>query len=162
MTRILVFSDSHGTTGKMIKIIETMPRVDGIIHLGDLNRDIVTLEDTFFDIPIYGVQGNNDYTGLYPNEKLITVAGKNIFMTHGHYYLSGFSPERMKQLPATEKADLMLYGHTHIADVEHWEGRILANPGSISRPRRGEASYGVIEIEDSVLHYANVPVPSLF
>lgn len=159
MTRILVFSDSHGAVGKMIKIIESMPGLSGIIHLGDINRDILTLEDTFFDIPIYGVQGNNDYTGSYPNEKLLTIDGKKIFMTHGHYYLSGFDSSRLKTAPRAETADLILYGHTHIADTEQWGDKLIANPGSISRPRRGEASYGIIEIENGKLSYANIFIP---
>lgn len=162
MTRILVFSDSHGSIKPMTDIIEAMPGVSAVIHLGDLNRDIQHLEDTFFDFPIYGVQGNNDYTGLYPNEKLLTIDGKKIFITHGHYYLSNWSPERLKTLPITERADLILYGHTHIADVEHFDGKILANPGSISRPRMGDPSYGVIEIENGKLHYCNISVPLLW
>lgn len=162
MTRILVFSDSHGSVGKMIKIIESMPGLNGIIHLGDINRDILTLEDTFFDIPIYGVQGNNDFTGYYPNEKMLTIDGKKIFITHGHYYLSGCDISRLKTAPATENADLILYGHTHIADTEQWEHKLFANPGSISRPRRGEASYGIIEIENGTIGYANIFVPGLF
>lgn len=139
-----------------------MPGVSAVIHLGDLNRDIQHLEDTFFDFPIYGVQGNNDYTGLYPNEKLLTIDGKKIFITHGHYYLSGYDPSRMKTLPQTEQADLILYGHTHIADVERFDGKILANPGSISRPRQGEPSYGVIEIEDGKLNYCHIFLPGIF
>ncbi len=146
----------------MTNIIASMPGVSAVIHLGDINRDIQHLEDTFFDFPIYGVQGNNDYTGLYPNEKLLTIDGKKIFITHGHYYLSGFDPSRMKTLPQTEQADLMLYGHTHIADVERFDGKILANPGSISRPRRGDPSYGVIEIEDGKLSYCNIVLPGIF
>ena len=162
MTRILVFSDTHGSTGRMRRIIENMKDVNGVIHLGDINRDIQLLEDTFFDFPIYGVQGNNDYTGLYPSEKLITVDSKKIFITHGHYYLSGYDPARMKNLPVTEEADLLLYGHTHIADVEHFDGKILANPGSVSRPRKAGASYGVIEIENGTLNYCNVFLPGLW
>ena len=162
MERILVFSDTHGSIGKMIQIIENMPGVTAIIHLGDLNRDIQALEDTFFDIPIYGVQGNNDVSGLYPNEKTITVAGKKIFITHGHYYLSNGDPSKMKTIPAAQSADLILYGHTHIAELEKFDGKILANPGSISRPRRAECSYGVIEIEDGTLTYCNIPIHTLF
>lgn len=162
MTRILVFSDSHGSVGTMTKIIEQMPGVSGVIHLGDINRDIQYLEDTFFDFPIYGVQGNNDHTGSYPNEKMLTIDGKKIFITHGHYYLSNFDPSRLKTIPATEKADLILYGHTHIAYTEKFDGKLLANPGSISRPRMGEPSYGVIEIEDGKLNYCNIGIPTFF
>ena len=162
MTRILVFSDSHGEPKEMKKIIENMPDVSAVIHLGDLNRDIQFLEDTFFDFPIYGVQGNNDFSGAYPNEKMLQIDGKKIFITHGHYYLSGWDPAPLKSIPATEKADVILFGHTHIAEVEHFSGKILANPGSISRPRTGNASYGVIEIEAGKISYCNVQLPSPF
>lgn len=146
----------------MIKTIEEMPNVDGVIHLGDINRDIQLLEDTFPDLPIYGLQGNNDYTGRYPGEAMITIAEKKIFITHGHRYLSDFDPARLKCLPAAEPADLILYGHTHIADIEPYGSKILANPGSISCPRYADASYGVIEIEDGKLCYCNIPVRSVF
>ena len=162
MTRILVFSDSHGETNLMIKTSRNLPSVDGIIHLGDLNRDITELEDTFFEIPIYGVQGNNDHTGLYPNEKMLTIDGKKIFITHGHYYISGLDPEPLKKVPAAEEAELILYGHTHIADTEKYDGKILANPGSISRPRTGNPSYGVIESENGTLRYCNILIPEIF
>ena len=162
MERILVFSDSHGDVRKMKQIIENMYGVTAVIHLGDINRDIQFLEDNFFDFPIYGVQGNNDYSGAYPNEKMLTIGDKKIFITHGHYYLLGWDPAPLKNTPATEKADVILFGHTHIAEVEHFSGKILANPGSISRPRTGNASYGVIEIEAGKISYCNVQLPSPF
>ncbi len=162
MTRILVFSDSHGEVKKMEKIIKNMPGVTAVIHLGDLNRDIQYLEDTFFDFPIYGVQGNNDFSGVYPNEKMLHIDGKRIFITHGHYYLFNRDPAPLKTTPAAEKADLILFGHTHIAKTEHFNGKILANPGSISRPKAGNPSYGVIEMEDGKLRYCNIELPSPF
>ena len=162
MTRILVFSDSHGQTRKMMQTIQNLYELHGIIHLGDINRDIMALEDTFFDISIYGVQGNNDYTGYYPNEKMLNIDGHKIFITHGHYYLSGYDASRLKTMPSTQGAELILYGHTHIAEIEHFDGKILANPGSISRPRRGDPSYGVIEIENGKLNYCNIAIPGIF
>lgn len=162
MERILVFSDSHGDVGKMKQIIENMYGLTAVIHLGDINRDIQFLEDHFFDFPIFGVQGNNDYSGLYPNEKMLTLGGKKIFITHGHYYLSGWDGTPLRSIPKAEEADLILFGHTHVPKTEHFSGKILANPGSISRPRTGNASYGVIEIENGNLHYCNIAIPSPF
>ncbi len=162
MERILVFSDSHGEVRWMKQIIENMVGVTGVIHLGDINRDIQFLEDTFFDFPIYGVQGNNDYSGLYPNEKMLTIGDKKIFITHGHYYLSGWDSAPLKTIPKAENADLILFGHTHVPETERFSGKILANPGSISRPRTGNPSYGVIEIESGKLDYCNIELPSPF
>lgn len=162
MTRILVFSDSHGEVKTMQRIIENMHGVSAVIHLGDLNRDIQFLEDNFFDFPIYGVQGNNDFSGAYPNEKMLHIDGKKIFITHGHYYLINWDSSPFKTAPAVQDADLILFGHTHIAEKELFDGKILANPGSISRPMVGAPSYGVIEIEDGKLRYCNIELPTVF
>ena len=162
MERILVFSDSHGEIRKTIQIIKNMQGVTAVLHLGDLNRDIQALEDEFPDIPVYGVQGNNDFTGAYPNEKTITIRDKKIFITHGHYYLVNGDPSKLKTIPATESADIILYGHTHIAYTEKFDNKILANPGSITKPLQGEPSYGVIEIENGKLSYCTIPVHTLF
>ena len=162
MERILVFSDSHREVETMQQIIENMSGVTAVIHLGDINRDIGFLEDCFYYLPIYGVQGNNDFTGEYPNEKMLTIGGKKIFITHGHYYVSNWNSAPLKTAHATREADLMVYGHTHIAEEERFNGTILANPGSISHPRFGLPSYGVIEIEDGVLRYCNIEIPSPF
>ena len=162
MERILVFSDSHRAVEAMKQIIENMHGVTAVIHLGDINRDIQFLEDNFFDFPIYGVQGNNDFSGLYPNEKMLTIGGKKIFITHGHYYLSGWDSSPLKSIPKAVDADIILFGHTHIPEIERFSGKILANPGSISRPRTGGPSYGVIEIENGMLHYCNIELPSPF
>jgi hypothetical protein len=48
------------------------------------------------------------------------------------------------------KADILLFGHTHIAEiVKNGSGYIL-NPGSISDPRGNSSeSYAIIEINNS-------------
>ena len=158
MTRILVFSDSHGHTNHMFKIIERIPDVDAIIHLGDIYRDVVELKNKFPNIPVYFVKGNNDYSFSHPSEQLIELDEVIILITHGHNYIRGLEIDRLKKIAIEKNASLTLYGHTHIADYESDQGRIFANPGSISRPRRGECSYGIIEIENGKFKYSNINV----
>ncbi len=52
--------------------------------------------------------------------------------------------------------DIFLSGHTHVGSIERIESRIIANPGSISKPRGGsKKSYIVIDEEKIVLKEIN-------
>ena len=156
MIRILVFSDSHGYTVDMIKIIKNIPNVDFIIHLGDVYSDVLNIKKTFPDMEIHTVCGNNDRIPSLETEKLITVADKKIFITHGHNYSVSYTLKKLTNSTFAKEADIILYGHTHIPDHFSQNGKIIANPGSISRSRYGENSYGVLEIEDGKAGYANI------
>ncbi len=159
MERLLVFSDTHGNISKAKKIVEQLPGVTGIIHLGDILRDVYALEKEFCDIPIYYVAGNNDYFSDVPTEKLLQICGFKIFITHGHKYISAFSGcDRLIYKGMEMNADIVLYGHTHMSVYKKEEGMIIANPGSLTYPRASEASYGVIEIEDGNIAYVNIAV----
>jgi len=163
MERILVFSDTHGNISKAVKVIENIYGVTGIIHLGDILRDVYALEKNFPDIPLYYVAGNNDAFSEVKSEKLIEIAGIKIFITHGHKYISLFSnSDRLIYKGLEEGADMVLYGHTHIPVYKKTDGMIVANPGSLTYPRASEASYGIIEIEDGRISYSNIAVESFF
>jgi hypothetical protein len=142
----------------MFKIIERIPDVNAIIHLGDIYRDVVEMKNKYPLIPVYYVKGNNDYNFSHPSELLIELDEVIIFITHGHNYLRGVEIDRLKEVAIEKNASLILYGHTHIADYEYDEGRVFVNPGSISKPRCGECSYGIIEIENGKFKYSNIEV----
>ena len=163
MERILVFSDTHGQTSKVKKIITSIPDVTGVIHLGDVLKDVYSLEKEFEKIPFYYVAGNNDYLSDVPDEKVIEISGVRMFITHGHRYISFFSnSDRLMYRGMEENASIVLYGHTHVSMYKKIDGMIIANPGSITYPRGSEAGYGIIEIENGKATYANVPVEYFF
>ena len=156
--RILVFADSHGDTDQMISIIKLLPDVSHIIHLGDIYRDVLELEAEFSDIEIHFVQGNNDPNHDFDTERLIFIGGVPIFMTHGHHYSINVDNKSLLRSEKAREAKIILYGHTHVSDYEIIDGKIVANPGSISRPRYGLPSYGIIEIEGEKVGYSNISV----
>ena len=159
MERILVFSDTHGNIERAKTIIAQTPGVTGVIHLGDIERDFMALRKKFETIAFYGVRGNNDFFSSLEKEQLLTIQGKKIFLTHGHNYIRSFYDIDSLVYRGLElKADIVLFGHTHVSAYHKIDGMIVANPGSLTSPRTGERSYGVIEIEDTKLSYANIPV----
>lgn len=147
--KIAVISDTH----KIKKYIELSKKyIDGadvLIHLGDNSEDIEELTMDFKG-EVYGVRGNCDYINKYPNEQLLILGGKRIFITHGHIY--GVKNGMMNILYKGEElgADIILFGHTHIALIEEYKGIIIMNPGSVSLPRIEERFIGFIELEEGI------------
>lgn len=59
------------------------------------------------------------------------------------------SIEELLALFASEKTDVLLFGHIHHSFVRHTRGRLIVNPGSIGLPFDGDprASYAVVDLE---------------
>ncbi|EYE87831.1 ser/threonine protein phosphatase [Fervidicella metallireducens AeB] len=145
--RIAVVSDSHGNLLMLEKALSMCGAVDMIIHLGDYYKDILKVSSNYKGQIEY-VLGNNDYGNDVGYEKIITVNGKRIFMTHGHRYgvYNGLDSLYFKALEL--KADVILYGHSHIQRKDETPNMIFLNPGSVSLPRDHAPGCAVIEISD--------------
>lgn len=139
--RILVFSDSHGSSYKMRNAIANHPEADVIIHLGDGERDFTSLEDEISCRRAVQVCGNCDLYSLLPVNEFITVSGKKILCTHGHTELVKHGTAALIDKARRMGAHIVLYGHTHESVTNYDNGLYIMNPGSI---RNGE--YGIIDI----------------
>src|SRR5687768_15935908 len=116
--KILVISDTHGETDKAKEAIEKNRDIDLIIHLGDYFRDAQKLSDLFPEIPVEYIYGNSDFMiGDVPAEKTLELDGKRIFITHGHRYSVKWDYNRLHKKAEELHADVLLFGHTHIAEV---------------------------------------------
>lgn len=145
--KILVFADSHGRSAGMFYAIEN-EKPDAVIHLGDYTGDADELERAYRAIPVYRVRGNNDYDPDIPLHAVITPANVPIYITHGHKErVSMLAWGILPQKAAEEGCVLALYGHTHRTLLEKAGGVWVMNPGSISLPRGGPASYGRLTLE---------------
>lgn len=138
---ILLFSDSHGNVEDMKKTIESYENnVDIVIHLGDYVRDVNRLREEFPMLRIECVAGNNDWISSEPVEKVIELEGKKFFLTHGHTYNVKANTTKLVKRGNELKADVTLFGHTHLTD-EFFDNKMLViNPGSVGRPSIYQAS----------------------
>lgn len=153
--KCLVFSDSHGSTVYMQKAIGLHPDADIIFFLGDGISDAALLAEYDRSHTWICVRGNCDFSSFFLGQSLskteeITVEGKKIVATHGDMYSVKYGYENIKSLAKSRKADIVLFGHTHIPHEEYTdEGVYLFNPGSISSP---SFSFGILTVkEGSVL-----------
>ena len=82
---IAVISDSHGNRISIDKVKKRISSADVLLFLGDGEGDLREITEEFKG-EVYAVRGNCDMRGLYPEERLIELQGKKIFMCHGHRY----------------------------------------------------------------------------
>ena len=145
--KAIVFSDSHDRVSLMEDLTKKyLSRIDCIIHLGDCTEDTAALRE--LGKPLFQVRGNNDYDSLYPLERTVSLAGKRIYMTHGHRQKVYWNTDVLYYTAAQEQADVALFGHTHVPYLENEGGIIIMNPGSISLPRGGNGlTFGFLTVE---------------
>ncbi len=143
--RAIVLSDSHTDTTSLERAIDSQGRLDLIIHLGDIARDVDYIETGYYPIPVVSVLGNNDYRyGDY--EKVIDLDGHKIFICHGHTQSVSSGYERLEATARRHGCEAALFGHTHRSVLEKRDdGFFILNPGSVSRPRGCAQSFAVLE-----------------
>lgn len=147
--KILVVSDTHGDSGRLLKVLSDNKDFDMLIHLGDGENDFREVQTRYpFKGMVY-VAGNCDY-GVHSEEHIAIARGKRIFCCHGHRYGVNFGIETLVGAAVKNECSIALYGHTHVPKIETLNGVQIMNPGSLTLPRGGsERTFGVIEISDS-------------
>jgi len=151
--KILVFSDTHGNPAFMENALAghlAHGPVDMILHLGDGWRDFAELCRKYPDIPAHAVQGNCDaWSGActLPTQRIVEAGGIRFFLTHGHQYHVKTDTLAAASAAAREKAQVLLYGHTHLQEDRREDtccGSVRCiNPGSAGSGYR--PTYGVLE-----------------
>lgn len=154
--KIMCISDIHGSKENLKKAIERYHQEDAekLLILGDFSSYYHSSSD--FEIAeilnnmagnIVAVKGNCDNSSIdnllhfgLGYLKTIDINGIKVTLTHGHIYNKNNLPENC--------GSIFLFGHTHVGMIEKIGERIIANPGSISKPRGGsKKSYLTIDEE---------------
>jgi len=152
--KILIVSDSHGNTELLKNIVGMNRTCDLIIHLGDNAYDCDEIKREFPTMALLSVIGNCDLGFSLNNvntEGSFTAEGRRIFYTHGHRY---GGVDALVYQAKMKKADIALFGHTHVNFHDTIGGVLVINPGSISLPRDGTGgTYCVMEIHDKEVKY---------
>lgn len=127
---------------------------DQVIHLGDLLEDAEELTYIYPRLPICMVPGNCDGWTMSPLKKQITLAGKQILLSHGHLWGVKRGYEGAVADARASGADILLFGHTHVPLCQQLEdGLWMMNPGA------SRSTFGVITIEDGQIDCSVHPTP---
>lgn len=140
--RLVVVSDTHGRTGILFDIVERhINNADLFVSLGDSEKQIEELLMVYPDLRLECVAGNCDFASTYPLYKVLNCEGKSVFITHGHMFYVKRGYELLMQRARQERADICLFGHTHIPHTEYTGNIYYMNPGAVC-----SNSYGIVDI----------------
>lgn len=123
--KIAVISDTHGLLREeVVKILKTC---DVILHGGDMDCEQVYRKLQELG-KLYAVRGNNDFFRAkeLPCEMERELYGIRFYMLHDKSMISYEKEQR---------ADVIIYGHSHQYEMHRGEGKIYLNPGSCGRER---------------------------
>lgn len=145
--KYLIISDSHGSKEELFQVLNRHnDDVDLIIHCGDSE---LPYDDFLRFKKLLIVGGNCDFDEKYQNEITYEQAGITVFATHGHLHNVKTSAVNLSYRAEELGAQLVCFGHTHIAVTFMENGVIYLNPGSFRLPRgRIERSYVIVEFFD--------------
>ena len=144
--RIGVIGDTHGDVYCMEKAAKAAGLVDLWLHTGDFYRDGMWLASRS-GVPVTVVAGNCDGRGEAKPDEFVEVAGYRIWLTHGHRHGVKRNLDDLRDWARRYEADIVVYGHTHQADILQEPECLFFNPGSASLPRHGKLrTCGLLEL----------------
>jgi len=152
--KLLVISDTHGSLSTLKVILNWaknhVPPKDSIysaVFLGDGIADLrPAIEASGFYSDWKYVRGNNDWEHSVPDSGVFDFEEHRFFICHGHQHSLFDGYHSLVNSGQRNKANVVLFGHTHAPYQKIVNGILLVNPGSAGRPRsRFGSTFAVIE-----------------
>ena len=147
--RIAVVSDTHMPRGARTlpeACVQRLRAADLILHGGDITGQAFLEELLALGPPVEAVYGNMDEPPLkasLPKERVVEVAAVRIGMVHIPGPRVGREARLLARFPG---CDAIVYGHTHVPQVEEHEGVWILNPGSPTE-RRSSPERTMLELD---------------
>jgi len=153
--KVGIMSDSHDHLINIRKAVETFNEagVGFVLHAGDFVAPFVANELQKLNCPLLGVFGNNDGERIGLQNRLksfgaevkvqpafIGLDGKRFVIVHEH--------ELVDALAESGKFDVVVYGHTHNADIRKASsGCLIINPGEVCGWLTGKPTVAILDTE---------------
>ena len=143
--KALIVSDSHGLESELLTIVERHPEAEVAYHCGD--SQLTRMDESLY--PYRVVKGNCDYGNDFADEVLESFGAVKLLCVHGHRQDVKYSLDQLVHHADQKAAQVVLYGHSHVAKAEQKDGKLFINPGSIRMPRhRPEKTYAILTLEE--------------
>lgn len=137
--KVIIASDSHRRNDRL-KVLEEMHPGALLVHAGDFQEDPRKF-DHWISVP-----GNNDtdFSQGLEEKRVMLIDGHRVLLLHGHQVSSTGRLEKLARLARQEQCDAVIFGHSHVPQIEEEDGVLILNPGSLYRSRK---AYGPTYIE---------------
>jgi putative phosphoesterase len=136
--KIAVISDTHMPKGARVlpdACLERLRAADLILHGGDVVGEAFLEELLALGPPVEAVYGNMDdapLKALLPKERVVEAGDVRIGMGHIPGPRAGREERLLARFPG---CDAIVYGHTHVPQIERHENVWILNPGSPTERR---------------------------
>ena len=140
--RIAVIADTHLPRGARTlpeACAERLRAADLVLHAGDVTGRTFWDELCALGPPVEGVHGNIDdsaLVALLPETRVVHAGGLLIGMVHDAGPRAGRDARLARRF---QGCAAVVYGHTHVPQMDRWNGRWILNPGSPTERRRAPA-----------------------
>lgn len=145
-----IMSDTHDNIPLVKKAIEFFNAKDvkHVIHAGDYTSPFTLKLFKELKCQYSGVFGNNDGDKLLLLERsegnihnqpyIFTLNNRKIVVIHEHHIADA--------LADSGHFDIVVYGHTHIADMRKSKNTLIVNPGEVSTYLYGKSTVAVVDL----------------
>jgi len=152
--KIGVISDTHGFLDPRVEKI--FAGVDHILHAGDIGYATIILELEFI-APVTAVLGNNDNELSFRLTETIELAQKK-FLVH-HIVSPRELHDTLASRIAKDRAEVVIFGHTHKKFAETMNGIFFFNPGYAGKPKFGaERSVALLHVDGKEIRHEFIPL----
>ena len=146
-----VIADTHDNMNMLKKAVDLFNErgVELVLHAGDYIAPFTAREFCRLKCKLVGVFGNNDgekfglknnfmdFGELHEGIHQLELDGKKTAITH--------SPEIAETLADSGAYDIVIYGHTHQADIRG-PGPLVINPGECGGWLEGKSTVAVLDV----------------
>jgi putative phosphoesterase len=158
--QVVVLADTHAPRRWRAcppRVAEQLRGADLILHAGDVCTAAV-LDELAQYAPVVAVVGNNDGQDVAAwgaaQAVELDVGGVAVAMLHDSGAAAGRLARMRRRFP---RAELVVFGHSHIPLDDSAHGLRIFNPGSPTDRRRQPAgTLGVLRIEDAQIAAASI------
>ncbi|MEM2146744.1 MAG: metallophosphoesterase [Candidatus Jordarchaeaceae archaeon] len=152
--KVGIISDSHDNLALIEKAIQQLNKenVDLVLHAGDYSAPFVVFKFNLLKAKMIGVFGNNDAEKelLHKNFETIgkQVRGKFVEVKLDDIkiaLLHGEENDLLESLINTCAYDVVVYGHTHRAEIRTQNKTLIVNPGELCGYLTGKSTIGFLD-----------------
>lgn len=146
-----IMSDTHDNLAPTQKAIELFNsrKIEFVIHAGDYTSPFTLKLFNGLRCKYAGVFGNNDGDKLLLQERaggnihnqpyIFELSAKKIVVMHEHHLADA--------LADSGHFDLVVYGHTHKADVRRVRNTLVVNPGEVGAWLYGKSTVALVDLD---------------
>lgn len=130
--KVLIVSDNHRDVNSLEELMDIYQNeIDLWLHCGDSELDATHPVWKTFKT----VSGNMDFHSDFPSYRVEKCEDETFLVVHGHNHRIRTTFDLLADLAIENDANIVFYGHTHIAKVDKHREIYFINPGSIVQPR---------------------------